>query len=158
MVSIKAGVEHLRDQFTSLPDDEFEVEHGPVREEALPDIIRSSGDILVDVDTQTKDSELEMHLMVQDSKLVELKQSASRISNRRPMSHGATEGRPFNQRISLPSAKEVSAFDHDSDGETGLGDMGADEEISRDGVKQASRNIIAIEERRQLRSRNPDEG
>jgi len=160
VVSIKAGVEHLRDKFTSLPD-EFEVEHGVVIEGTLPDVIRSSGDILVDVHTKTKDSELEMHLMIQDSKFTELKRAASRgdnLQSRRPMSHGAPEGRPFNQRIPLPSAKEISAFDHDSDAETGLGDIDAEEEISRDGVKKASSNIIATEERRKLRSRKPDDG
>ncbi|KAL7538971.1 hypothetical protein ACHAXR_008922 [Thalassiosira sp. AJA248-18] len=157
MVSIKAGVEHLRDKFTSLPTNEFELE-GDVREDTLPDVIRSSGDLLVDVHTKTKDSELQMHLTIQDSKLTELKRSASRVQNRRPMSHGATEGIPFNQRISLPSAKEISAFDHDSDAETGFGDIDAEEEISRDGVKKASSNIIATEERRKLRSRKPEDG
>ncbi|KAL7547181.1 hypothetical protein ACHAWF_010501 [Thalassiosira exigua] len=157
VVSIKAGVEHLRDKFTGLVDD-FEVDGGGLTEETLPEAIRSSGDILVDVHTKTRDDELQMHLMYQDSKLSGLERSASRLQSRRPMSHGAPEGRPFNQRISLPSAKEISAFDHDSDVDTGFGDIDAEEEISRDGVKKASSNIIATEERRKLRSRKPDDG
>mmetsp|Transcript_16356 Transcript_16356/g.35338 ORF Transcript_16356/g.35338 Transcript_16356/m.35338 type:complete len:560 (-) Transcript_16356:1196-2875(-) len=161
LVSIKAGVEHLRDKLASLPGDEFEVGHGIIVEDTLLDVIRSSGDILVDVHAKTKDSELQMHLMIQDSKFSELKRSASRggnLQNRRPMTHGATEGRPFNQRISLPSAREVSAFDENCDAETVFADIDVEEEISRDGVKKASSNIIAMEERRQLRSRNPDDG
>mmetsp|Transcript_46182 Transcript_46182/g.97020 ORF Transcript_46182/g.97020 Transcript_46182/m.97020 type:complete len:556 (-) Transcript_46182:33-1700(-) len=157
VVSVKAGIEHLRDKLTCLPD-EFEVDHGDIIEDNLPDIIRSSGDILVDAHTKTNENELQMHLNIQDSKLKELKRSASRLQDRRPMSHGATEERPFNQRIPLPSAKEISVFDHDSDAETGRGDIDAEEEISRDGVKKASSNIIAIEERRKLRSRKPDDG
>ena len=160
VISIKAGVEHLRDKFTTLPE-EFEVEDSVIVEDALPDVIRSSGDVLVDVHTKTKDNELQMHLEIQDSKFVELKRSALRggsLQSRRPKSHGITEGRPFNQRIPLPSAKEISAFDHDSDAEAGFGDIDAEEEISRDGVKKASSNIIATEERRKLRSRKLEDG
>ena len=157
VVSIKVGVEHVRDKFKILPN-EFDVDLGAVANDALPDVIRSSGDILVDLHTKTKESELQMHLMIQDTKFTELERSASRLQNRRPMSHGATEGRPLNQRIPLPSAKEVSVFDYDIiDAETGLGDMDAEEEISRDGVKKESSNIIATEERRKLRSRMPQD-
>lgn len=160
-VSIKAGVEHLQDQFSSILGG-FETDRIVVVEDTLPAVIRSSGDILADVHSKTKESELAMHLMIQDSKFTELKRSASRggnLQNRRPMSHGVTEGRPFNQRISLPSAKEISVFDHDSDADIGFGDIDhAEEEVSRDGVKKASSNIIAIEERRKLRSRKVDDG
>mmetsp|Transcript_17931 Transcript_17931/g.39090 ORF Transcript_17931/g.39090 Transcript_17931/m.39090 type:complete len:561 (-) Transcript_17931:406-2088(-) len=162
MVSIKAGVEHLRDKFTSLSPD-FEIEHAvAIDDTILPEVIRSSGDILVDVHTKTKDSEIQMHLMIQDSRFTELRRSASRggnLQSRRPMSHGlVTESvRPFNQRISLPSAKEISAFDHESDADIGFGDIDhAEEEISRDGVKKASSNIIATEERRKLRITRPE--
>ena len=161
IVSIKAGVEHLRDKFVILPEDEFEITRGPIEEDTLPDVIRSSGDVLVDVHTKTKDSELQMHLSIQDSKFTELKRSASRggnLQNRRPMSHGYTESIPFNQRITLPSAKEATAFDVERDCDTGFGEVDAEEEISRDGVKKASSNIIATEERRQLRSRKTDDG
>lgn len=158
MVSIKAGVEHLRDQFSSLPI-EFRVPGG-VTEDTLPDVVRCSGDRLVDVHTKTKDSELQMRLTLQDTKCTELERSASALQSRRPMSHGAPSGgRPFNQRIPLPSAKEVSAFDHDSDDDAGIGgDDAGCEEISRDGVKRASSNIVAMEERRKLRSRKPEDG
>lgn len=161
IVSIKAGVEHLRDKLVVLPGDEFDVENEVVEEDTLPGVIRSSGDVLVDVHTKTKDNELQMHLTIQDSKFTELKRSASRggnLQSRRPMSHGYTEGRPFNQRIPLPSAKELLVFDRDRDTDADFGDVDVDEEISRDGVKKASSNIIATEERRQLRSRKTDDG
>ena len=152
MVSIKAGVEHLRDQFASLPEDEFDVGRGPIAEDMLPGVIRDSGDILVDVHTKTKDCELQNV----DSKFTELKREASRgggLQSRRPMSHGATENRPFNRRITLPSAKESTAFD-DSEDEAGWGDLDAEEEISRSGIKKQSSHLIATEERRRMRSRD----
>ena len=155
IVSIKAGVEHLREKLGSLPD-EFDVEHVIITENTLPDVIRSSGDMLVEVHTRTKENELKMHLIIQDSKFTKLRRSASHGRNfqtRRPLTSGVTEDRPFNQRISLPSAKEMSAFDPESDAETGFGDVDVEEEISRDGVKKASSNIIATEERKKLRSR-----
>ena len=155
VISIKAGVEHLRDKFSSLPD-EFEVWKGPILEDTLPDVIQASGDLLVDVHTKTKDNELQMHLTIQDSKLTELRQSASRVHNRRPMTHGATEGKPLNQRITLPSAKEASAFEHYSDDEAEYNDIDAAEELTREGVKRSSLNIIASEERRKMRSQRPD--
>ena len=160
IVSIKAGVEHLRDKFTSLHGSEFDVGHGALTEDQLPYVIRSSGDLLVDVLTKTEDSELQMHLNIQDSKITELARlsSHSKLQNRRPMSQGATGIRPFNQRISLPSAKEISVFDHDSDTDIAVGEFDAEEEISRDGVKKASSNIIAMEERRSLRTVRPEDG
>ena len=152
IVSIKAGVEHLRDKFTSLHGGEFDLGHEALTEDQLPDVIRSSGDLLVDVLTKTEDSELQN---IEDSTTKELPRSASHknLINRRPMSQGATVVRPFNQRISLPSAKEVTTFDHDSDVELGVGEFDAEESISRDGVKKASSNIIAMEGRRTLRPR-----
>lgn len=161
MVSIKAGVEHLREKFTSLSnssEDEFDLgEHDDIEvvEDNLPDIIRSSGDILVDVHKRTKTNELQIHLDEQDTKLIQLKQSASydSLDNRRPMTGGATENRPFNRRIALPSAKESAAFDSgisDNDDESVYDDIGDQEEISRDGVKKSSFNVIAIEEKRRL--------
>ncbi len=151
-MSIKAGVEHLRDKFTSLHGGEFDLGHEALTEDQLPDVIRSSGDLLVDVLTKTEDSELQN---IEDSTTKELPRSASHknLINRRPMSQGATVVRPFNQRISLPSAKEVTTFDHDSDVELGVGEFDAEESISRDGVKKASSNIIAMEGRRTLRPR-----
>ena len=148
IVSVKAGVEHLRDKFTALHGSEFDVGHGALTEDQLPDVIRFSGDLLVGVITKTEDSDLK----------IELARSASHMNlqNRRPMSQGATGVRPFNQRISLPSAKEISAYDHDSDTEIAVGEFDAEEEISRDGVKKASSNIIAMVERRSLRM--PEDG
>ena len=158
IMSVKAGVKHLRDKFISLHGSEIDARHGALTEYQLPDVIRSSGDLLVDVITKTEDSDLQMHLNTQDSKNTELVRSASHknLQNRRPMSQGATGVRPFNQRVSLPSAKDISAYDHDSDTEIAVGEFDAEEEISRDGVKKASSNIIAMEERRSLRM--PEDG
>ena len=156
MVSIKAGVEHLRDKFTSLPANEFDIEHhGTIVEDALPDVIRSSGDILVNVHTKTKDNELQRRLDIQDSKFTELKQSAaatiSDIHNRRPMTGGATENRPFNRRITLPSAKERSVYSREeSDGEEsayGDNNIDAEDEITRNGLKKSSSIILAQSKR-----------
>ena len=72
------------------------------------------------------------------------------------MSQGSTGVRPFNQRILLPFAKDILVFDHDSDTEIAVGEFDAKEEISRNGVKKASSNIIAMEERRSLRM--PEDG
>ena len=154
IVSISAGVEHVRDKLGVLPE-EFDVDNDIIIEDTLPDVIRASGDTLVDVHNKTREKELKMHLMIQDTKFTELKRSASRGGNLQVglLGKNDTKGKPFNQRITLPSAKEISAFEPDNGAEIGFGDVDAEEEISRDGVKKASSNIIATEERRKLRSR-----
>jgi hypothetical protein len=102
-----------------------------------------------------------MDLDIQDSREAELNKSASRIGTlhvRRPVTAGVTEQRSsFNQRIILPSPKDISVYDQESDDETRFGEIDAEEEISREGVKRASSNIIAVEERRKLRSRKPED-
>lgn len=155
MVSIQTGIELIREKFVVLPTDEFDVGQPMIIEETLSDVIRSSGDVLVDVHSKTKENELQMDLQTQDTKFTELKRATSQSSNlqaRRPMTSGVTEDRPFNQRITLPSAKEISVFDQDDGDESVFGVVDALEELSRDGVKKASSNIIATEERRKLRS------
>ena len=124
----------------------------------LSDTIRSSGDILVDIDSKAKENELTLDLDEQDVRVSELNKATQNLHMRRPMTAGITEETSFNQRIQLPSAKDISAFDPESDEETVYGEIDAEEEISRDGVKRQSSNIIATEERRKLRSRKPDEG
>jgi len=150
MVSIKAGVEHLRDKFTSLPSDEFDVDHGVVVEDTLPEAIRSSGDLLV----QIKDSELQQCLDQQDSKLSELKQQTSKLQSRRPCTAGASENRP-GFRITLPSAKDVGAYnscDSDSDSSTYSRDVD-DVEISRGGVKKSSWQLLSRKEEEERKQR-----
>ncbi|KAL7441561.1 hypothetical protein ACHAXH_009994 [Discostella pseudostelligera] len=157
LISIKAGVGHLREKITVLPKDTFEVGQETLVEHCLPDIIRSSGNVLLELHTMTKDKEFDMYIKVQDSKFTEFtRASRELLENRRPMTHGATEDRPFNQRISLRSTKGTSAFGTYTNSETDFGEFEAEEEISRDGVKKASSNIIAMEERRKLRSTKPD--
>jgi hypothetical protein len=158
VISIKAGVGHLTEIFTILPRDEFEIGQEALEEHRLPDIIRSSANILVDVKTKTKDVELQMHLDVQDSKFTELTRASREIlQNRRPMTHGAADGRPLlNQTIALRPTKGLSALLNYDESETDFGGFDAAEEISRDGVKKASSNIIAVEERRKLRSIKPE--
>jgi len=154
MVSIKAGVEHLRDKFTSLPSDEFDVDHGVVVEDTLPEAIRSSGDLLVDVHTKTNDDELQLCLDQQDSKLSELKQQTSKLQSRRPCTAGASENRP-GFRITLPSAKDVGAYnscDSDSDSSTYSRDVD-DVEISRGGVKKSSWQLLSRKEEEERKQR-----
>ncbi|KAL3805159.1 hypothetical protein HJC23_003387 [Cyclotella cryptica] len=156
LMSIKAGMEHIHEK---IPD-EFERNHTISTEELLPDVIRSTGDVLVDIHQKAKENELDLDLDMQDSRETELNKSALRVGSlhvRRPVTAGMTEERSFNQRIVLPSPKELSVFDYESDDETRFGELDAEEEISREGVKRASSNVIAVEERRKLRSRKPEE-
>jgi hypothetical protein len=146
-------MEHIREK---IPDT-FSSEHFIQTEQLLPDVIRSSGDTLVEIDSKAKENELNLDLDEQDSRISELNNKATKnkLYMRRPMTAGITEETSFNQRIVLPSAKNASAFDADeSEEETGYGEMDAEEEISRDGVKRASSNIIATEERRKMRTIN----
>ena len=76
---------------------------------------------------------------------------ATALQTRRPLTCGARE-RPFNQRISLPSAKEATAFDDESCAD--LAPIDEDDlAVARAGVKKSSYNVVAMEERRALRSR-----
>jgi hypothetical protein len=161
ILSVKAGMEHIREK---LPAN-FSPNHGSIlTEHQLPDVIRSTGDALVEVHNKAKENELGMDLEVQDLRVAELNKStnstrATNLNTRRPMTAGISEQQCFNQRIVLPSARNVSAFDNedDSEEELGYGEIDAEEEISRDGVKRASRNVIATEERRRLRSKKPED-
>ena len=160
IMSIKAGVEHLREKFTNLRGfAEFDVVsgHGTLLEDQLSAVIRSSGDLLVDVLRKTEDNELQQ--LVEPSSPPpppvsnQQQYAAKNLQNRRPTTTQGVNGgdRPFNQRITLPSAKETSAFDHDFSETEEFGtssDFDAEEEISRDGVKKASSIVIAMEDRR----------
>ena len=84
--------------------------------------------------------------------LPKVSRGASALQTRRPLTCGARE-RPSNQRIPLPSAKEATAFDDESCG-ADLAPVDEDDlAVSRAGVKKSSYNVVAMEERRALRSR-----
>lgn len=150
-------MEHIREKFPKS----FSDDHAIQTDTILPDVIRSSGDALVDIDSKAKENELALDLDEQDTRVTELNKASSAAANnlhiRRPMTAGISEETNFNQRIVLPSAKNAFAFESDSDDEIGYVEIDAEEEISREGVKRASSNIIATEERRALRSRKPDD-
>jgi len=156
LISIKAGMEHVIKKFSVLPKGEFEVGQDSLLVHGLPEIIRTSGNALVEMYTISKDKELDVQLHTHDKKFTELTRASREIlQNRRPMTHGATEDRPsLNQQIYLRAAKGISAFGNYTDSETDFGEFdAAEDEISRDEVKKASSNIIAMEERRKLRSK-----
>lgn len=157
IMSIKAGVEHLRVKFTNLRGfAESDVVGGlkALSEDQLSAVIRSSGDLLVDVLRKTEDNELQQLVEPSPPSVSNQQQYAVKnLQNRRPTTTQGVNGgdRPFNQRITLPSAKETSAFDHDFCDTEEFGSSGefdAEEEISRDGVKKASSIVIAMEDRR----------
>lgn len=153
MVSTKAGVEHLREKLFNLPK-ECGVYRGVLTEMSLPDIIRSSGDILLDVHAKINDADGLSHIdqsTENSNKVTRFSpQIESNVQSRRPTTRGAAEvSVPFNQRIYLRSAKERSVFDQDySDEDTEFGELGTDT-ISRQTLKKMSYHIVAAEERRQ---------
>jgi len=157
MVSIKAGVEHLQDKLVCLPREEFGHSASKVSEGegALPEAIRKCGDALVSCHNSNRDSELRLETEKNDERFDELKRSVSRgasaLQTRRPLTCGARE-RPSNQRITLPSAKEATAFDDESCADPAPVDED-DLAVARAGVKKSSYNVVAMEERRALRSR-----
>ncbi len=158
IVSTKAGVEHLRAKLLDLPD-EFEVDSGNLMEMSLPDIIRSSGDILLDVHARANDNtagefnkQSTNESNSSSNKVTRFSpQIDSNLQSRRPTTRGAAEvSVPFNQRISLRSARERAAFDQDdSDDGADFGDLGM-ETISRKTLKKMSYHIVAAEERKRL--------
>mmetsp|Transcript_844 Transcript_844/g.1292 ORF Transcript_844/g.1292 Transcript_844/m.1292 type:complete len:623 (+) Transcript_844:31-1899(+) len=161
IVSTKAGVEHLRAKLFDLPD-EFDVDSDNLMEMSLPDIIRSSGDILLDVNARANDNtagEFNNKHSTNETNSSSNKvtrfspQIDSNLQSRRPTTRGAAEvSVPFNQRISLRSARERAAFDQDdSDDDNGadFGDLGMDT-ISRKTLKKMSYHIVAAEERKRL--------
>jgi len=159
IVSTKAGVEHLRAKLFDLPD-EFGVDSGNLMDMSLPDIIRSSGDILLDVHARANDNAVNEFnkYSTNDSNSSSNKvtrfspQIERNLQSRRPTTRGAAEVCvPFNQRISLRSAKERTAFDQDDSDDDGadFGDLGM-EAISRKTLKKMSYHIVAAEERKRL--------
>jgi len=167
IVSTKAGVEHLRAKLVDLPD-EFDVDSsGNFLELSLPDIIRSSGDILLDVHARANDNTADDEFNNKHStketnntssncnKVTRFSpqiETESNLQSRRPTTRGAAEvSVPFNQRIILRSAKERAAFDQDDSDDDGadFGDLGMDT-ISRKTLKKMSYHIVAAEERKRL--------
>eukprot|EP00984_Skeletonema_dohrnii_P012835 scaffold5239_cov186-Skeletonema_dohrnii-CCMP3373.AAC.1 len=156
IVSTKAGVEHLRAKLVDLPD-EFDVDSGNLIEMSLPDIIRSSGDILLDVHARANDPQHSTkesdNTSSNSNKVTRFSpQTESNLQSRRPTTRGAAEvSVPFNQRITLRSAKERAAFDQDDSDDDGadFGDLGMDT-ISRKTLKKMSYHIVAAEERKRL--------
>ena len=162
IVSTKAGVEHLRAKLVDLPD-EFDVDSGNLY---LPDIIRSSGDILLDVHARANDNTADEfnnkhstkesnNTSSNSNKVTRFSpqiETESNLQSRRPTTRGAAEvSVPFNQRITLRSAKERAAFDQDDSDDDGadFGDLGMDT-ISRKTLKKMSYHIVAAEERKRL--------
>ncbi|KAL7492183.1 hypothetical protein ACHAWT_001376 [Skeletonema menzelii] len=159
IVSTKAGVEHLRAKLFDLPD-EFGVDSGNLMDMSLPHIIRSSGDILLDVHARANDNAVNEFnkYSTNDSNSSSNKvtrfspQIERNLQSRRPTTRGAAEVCvPFDQRISLRSAKERTAFDQDDSDDDGadFGDLGM-EAISRKTLKKMSYHIVAAEERKRL--------
>lgn len=174
IVSTKAGVEHLRAKLFDLPD-EFDVDSCNITVTSLSDVIRSSGDILLDVHTRANETAAEFNRMGMDHSTNDSNSSSSSSSNnkvtrfspqiidrnlqsRRPTTRGAAEvSVPFNQRISLRSAKERAVFDQDdSDDDVGGADFG-DLAISRKTLKKMSYHIVAEFERRRAATKQQHE-
>lgn len=148
MVSTKTGVEHLREKLFVLPD-EYNVDRGVLTETSLPDVIRSSGDILLDVHNNNVNN----NPQEDGCNYVFSPQVERNLQSRRPVTRGAAEvSISFNQRISLPSAKERTVFDqedYDDDETADFGDLGM-EGLSRSTLKKISYQIVASEERKRL--------
>lgn len=149
MISTKTGVEHLREKLFVLPD-EYNVDRGVLTETSLPDVIRSSGDILLDVHNNNVNNNPHQE---DGCNYVFSPQVERNLQSRRPVTRGAVEvSVSFNQRISLPSAKERTVFDqedHDDDETADFGDLGM-EGLSRSTLKKISYQIVASEERKRL--------
>jgi len=155
LLSTKAGLKHICEKFPAA----LSIDHTTIAEQALPDAIRQTGDNLVRVDSKAKENELTLELVEQDSRVSALNKTCtnSNLHTRRPLTAGMEETES-NQRIVLPSAKNISVFDPEIDNdEMRYSEVDAEEEISRDGIKRASSNIIAIEERRKLRNKKPED-
>ena len=187
LFGVKAGIKHLQDKLEparrelnagsrpALPDaissSYYSSSSSSSSNSALPDVIWSIGDILVEIMARIREREITGGIDTCSSAIGSGSrpglvgggdedgghhQSTTSFASIGTTSAGAEEetreeDRPFNQRIVLPSAKD-DLYETNTSLDDGYGDL-EEEELSRERVKKASTSIVLAVERQKVRER-----
>mmetsp|Transcript_23456 Transcript_23456/g.34599 ORF Transcript_23456/g.34599 Transcript_23456/m.34599 type:complete len:562 (-) Transcript_23456:58-1743(-) len=151
LISVKAGIKHLQDKVDIIRE-EFKTDKIILDDSSIIDVLRTTGDVLVELDARMKENEIS-ELAFSSSETIPTQSLRSSFDMMEALDgldeEEVQENRPFNQRILLPSVRD-DIFDSCSDYEDGFGDVDEDE-LSRDKVKKASSQIIQAQERKRTR-------
>jgi len=182
LFSVKAGIKHLQDKLEparrdlnagsrpALPDVISSSSSSSSSNSALPDVIWSIGDILVEIMARIREREITggIDIAIGCSRPGLLLSGGGGGDGVGDGGHQSTtsfgsigtsaaeeetqeEDRPYNQRIILPSAKD-DLFETNTSLDDGYGDL-EEEELSRERVKKASTSIVLAVERQKARER-----
>jgi hypothetical protein len=145
VITAKSGVKNLQEKLENIGK-ELNVEKIVFDESDPVSSVWSAGTILVELVARTRERDM--------SELLEEKNSENdEIRSLEENNNSETICRPFNQRVSLPSAKDGTLFDEFDDDDDNFGDID-DEELSRDRVKKASSQIIRAQKRKKAKEKN----
>jgi len=139
LMSAKAGVKHLQQKIAVIGKD-IQIDDAEFVDTTPESTLWTTGNIMVEIMARTKEVEMiELHDIDIESSLLPLSQNDHHLETSFEYEVKLHGSRPFNQRITLPSAKD-DLFDNDS-GSEAFNDVDEDE-LSRDRVKKASTQII----------------
>ncbi len=134
----KTGVRHLQQKVKSIAEDlnidlEDFVEANPAA------TLWSSGNVLVELMARIREEEMKY---IHDIDADFIPPNIEPMDNSLDYELALQESRPFNKRVTLPSAKDDDPFDQNDSGSEVFNEVMDEEELSRDRVKRASSQII----------------
>jgi hypothetical protein len=141
LMSAKSGVKHLQQKIIAIGQD-TDVQKGEFLDSNLASILWSTGNVMVEIMARIRDDEMVALHDIDGSNLPLL--GTNEMNTSLEYETKLQGLRPFNQRISLPSARD-NLFENDSSSEV-FNDVD-EEELSRDRVKKASTQLIRAQKK-----------
>jgi len=152
LIGVKAGVKHLQDKIENIRDD-VGGNKTNIQDGTIVDVLKECEESLAMLFSRCKSQQMEEAAILGDGsskanqapKLLSKQKTIGGLDNLAHIGEGeVNENRPYNQRITLPTAGEdnFEKFEEDH-----LGDLD-EEELTRDKVKKASTQILTAQDRR----------
>ena len=145
VITAKSGVKHLQEKLEHIGKD-LNLEKILFDEADPVTSLWSAGTILVEL--VARERERDMGELIEGEK-----SEMDVIDSSEENDYSEIISRPFNQRVTLPSATDIALFDSFNEDDDNFGDID-DEELSRDRVKKASSQIIRAQKRKKAREKN----
>ena len=144
IITVKSGIKNLQDRLESIGQ-ELDLENITFDESDPLSSLWSVGTILVELMARIRERDM--------GELIEDTSGGDEIDYLKGEENPKKDQRLFNQRVSLPSARDGNLFDQFNEDDVSFGDI-EDEELSRDRVKKASSQIIKAQKRKKAREKN----
>lgn len=148
LISVTTGVRHLQNKIDNISN---EVGGAKVMfsEKAVVDVLKASGEVLVEV--LSRISRIQLRAKINSNGLKSKENSNMFDTSEILIEDEVQENRPFNQRVLLPSVRG-GLFDNNNNCDDELDELD-EEELSRDRVKKNSSQILQAQERKKRRER-----